>query len=401
MKRSILIFGAGINQLTLIKAAKKLGITSIVVDPNPEALGRSLADYFYCVAGNDYEGTKKIALKHKVNGIVTSQMEKPLRLMAQLSSELGFIFHEPDVVERSLDKWLMKKEFFSYGVPCAKGKLFKKEEKIIRAKLNHLTYPLIIKPKDATSSQGVFKINHFKEIGKYIEISCSFSKTQEVIIEEFLDGPEFSVEAITFQGKTTIVQFTEKFITSFPRTVEIGHLQPASLNSKQKSQIDAVVKGAIKAIGIDNSASHTEIKLTPDGPKSIEIGARLGGDFIASYLTLASTGVNMDKAAIQVALGEKPDLENRHTKYSFIKYLELEPGKQVVDVKDYSDISNEQGVVFANIFVKRGDIIPEITDSAERPAFVIVQADTKSQVINYSSLFEEKLKSKILLGGAL
>jgi biotin carboxylase len=372
MKRSILIFGAGINQLTLIKAAKKHGITSVVIDPNPEALGRSLADCFYCVAGNDYEGTKKIALKHKVNGIVTSQIEKPLRLMAQLSSELGFIFHEPDVVERSLDKWLMKKGFFSYGVPCAKGKLFKKEEKIIRAKLNHLTYPLIIKPKDATSSQGVFKINHFKEIGKHIGISRSF-----------------------------FVQFTEKFITSFPRTVEIGHLQPASLNSNQKSQIDVVVKEAIKAIGIDNSASHTEIKLTPDGPKTIEIGARLGGDFIASYLTLASTGVNMDKAAIQVALGEKPDLENRYTKYSFIKYLELEPGKEVVNVKDYSDISNEQAVVFANIFVKKGDIIPEITDSAKRPAFVIVQADTKSQVINYSSLFEEKLKSKILLGGVL
>lgn len=92
MKDSILIFGAGINQLTLIKSAKELDLSTILLDPNADAPGKNISDFFYSVKGNDYETTKEIAIKHKVKGIVTSQMEKPMRLMAQLAQELCFVF---------------------------------------------------------------------------------------------------------------------------------------------------------------------------------------------------------------------------------------------------------------------------------------------------------------------
>ncbi len=395
MKDSILIFGAGINQLTLIKSAKELDLSTIVLDPNVDAPGKNISDFFYSVKGNDYKTTKGIAIKHKVKGIVTSQMEKPMRLMAKLAQELGFIFHSPEVIERSLDKWLMKQSFISNKVPCAQGVLIKKDEIIQSQSLNILNFPLILKPKDSTSSQGVYKIDQFKDIEKYLPITLSFSKSGEVIIEEFLDGPEFSIEAITYKGKTKIVQFTEKFVTSSPRTVEMGHLQPASLTEEQKSIIIEVVIKAINAIGIDNSASHTEIKLTKKGPKIIEIGARLGGDFISSYLTQASCGVNMDKAAIQVALGFKPDLKHKWGKYSFIKYLELYVGKKIIVVGNWKEILNEPGVLFAHINVKPGDIISEITNSAKRPGFVIVDGDNKRNVLRKSKYYVNVIKSNI------
>lgn len=238
-------------------------------------------------------------------------------------------------------------------------------------------------------------------IYNHIEETRSFSTNGDVIIEEFLEGKEYSIESITYNGETSIVQYTEKLITPFPNTVEMGHLQPAELSDEEKTEIDTIVKKAIKALGIDNSASHTEIKLTPYGPKIIEIGARLGGDFIASYLTYASTSINMDKAAIQVALGDKPNLENKHYKYSFIKYIELEAGNRVVEVKDYSDILSEKDVAFANIFVKPGDAIPRITDSAKRPACILVQGNNRKQVIKSANKKAEMLKSKIILKGVL
>lgn len=120
-------------------------------------------------------------------------------------------------------------------------------------------------------------------------------------MKNFLEGPEYSIETITYKGQTTIVQYTEKFITPLPYTVEMGHLQLANLNSEEKEKIEKVVEDAIAAIGIDNSAAHTEIKLTPNGPKVVGIGARGGCDFISSYLTFASTGVSMDEAIIKVA----------------------------------------------------------------------------------------------------
>lgn len=396
MKDSILIFGAGINQLTLIKSAKELDLSTIVLDPNIDAPGKDISDFFYNVKGNDYKSTKEIAIKHKVKGIVTSQMEKPLRLMAKLAQELDFVFHTPEVVEKSLDKWLMKQSFISTEIPCAQGVLFKKDEIIQAQNLNTLNFPFILKPKDATSSQGVYKIDQFKDIEKYLPITCSFSKSGEVIIEEFLDGPEFSIETITYKGETTIVQFTEKFVTSSPRMVEMGHLQPASLNKEQKSTISKVVIKAINSVGIDNSASHTEIKLTKKGPKIIEIGARLGGDFISSYLTQASCGVNMDKAAIQIAIGKSPDLVHKWGKYSYIKYLELEPGKQVTKIGNWEKVMKLPDVVFTHINMKTGDFIPEITESAKRPGFIIVKGDKRSEVINRSEEYCELIKDEII-----
>ena len=395
--KSILIFGAGINQIELIREARHLGVTSIVIDPQPEPPGKSEADFYYQVGGPDYEATRAIAVKHKVDAIVTGQMEKPMRLMARLAQDLGLKFHSPEVVERSLDKWLMKQAFIKSKVSCANGILFKKEETIRIESLHDFIFPLIIKPKDATSSQGVYRIDNFIEIDKFINITRSFSKTGEVIFEEFLDGPEFSVEAITYHGRTTIVQFTEKFVTPFPRTVEMGHLQPAELTIEQKSEVSSVVTSAIEAIGIDDSASHTEVKLTPSGPKIVEIGARLGGDFIASYLTRSSTGVSMDRAAVQVALDIEPDLSHTENRYSLIRYLELEPGKKVAVILPLNDLLNLQGVVFARVFAQPGEIVQPINHSALRPACLLVEGGNRKEVMELSDQYMHILSEKIQL----
>jgi len=400
MRKSILIFGAGLNQINLIKVARSLGIKTVVLDIISDPPGKEYADFFYCVSGDDYETTRDIAVKHNVSGLVTTQMENPLRLMAKLALNLNLSFHSPDVIERGTDKWLMKQSFLQYGVPCAQGKLFTKTEKVTEIDLKDFQYPLIMKPKDGTSSQGVFRIERFNEIEKNIGITRHFSCNGEVIIEEFLEGPEYSIESITFHGRTTTIQYTEKFITPFPHTVEIGHLQPADLTPEQKKQIAKVVKSAIEAIGIDNSAAHTEIKLTADGPKIVEISPRGGGDFISSYLTLASTGVSMDKAMIQVALNQQPDLIPKKQSYSYIKYFELPVGKKVLQVDDYQDLLKEEDVVFANIDIESGEIIEEITESKKRPGFVIVKGKNRNSVINKANRLCKNLMKKIHLKGA-
>ena len=351
MKKSILIFGAGINQIELIREARKLELTSIVIDPSDVAVGINEADVFYRVEGDDYASTKKIALKHNVNGIVTGQMEKPLRLMAKLAQELGFIFNTPNVIECSLNKILMKNAFTENGIQCAKGVWFSKNEEITKAKLKNLNFPVIVKPVDAFSSQGVQKANNFNEILKIEKHSRTYSSNSQLLIEEFLEGREFSVECITFEQKTTVVQITEKFITPPPYNVEMAHLQPARISESEKSLIKKITEGAINAIGINNSASHAEVMLTSNGPFMIEIGARLGGDFISSYLTKASTGISMDRGALQVALGIKPDLQKKHSHFSMIKYIKLEENKIVKKLLPIDELKETRGYVFSHFFM--------------------------------------------------
>ncbi len=396
-KKPILIFGAGLNQITLILVARNMGLDTIVIDPAIDAPGKIYADHYYQVGSDDYKKTKEIALSHNVNGIITSQMQNPLRLMARLADDIGLAFMKPDVIEKSLNKFLMKNSFIENEIPCAKGIQFKDKTQLNEMVLDHFSYPLILKPTDSHSSRGVYKVDCYEDIVNYLDETINFSSDGSFIIEEFIDGKEYSIEAITYKGNTTIVQYTEKFITPYPNTVEIGHFQPANLSDAEKKQIDYVVKKAVGGLGIDNSASHTELKMTDNRPVLIEIGARLGGDFISSYLTEASTGISMDRAAIQVALGVKPDLIRKSESFSCIKYIELEPGKKVVGIYDYIDILESPNVVFAHIFLSIGDTVPKITTSSSRPGCIIVKNENKVELINDVEYFENKLKQKIIL----
>ena len=122
--------------------------------------------------------------------------------------------------------------------------------------------------------------------------------------------------------------------------------------------------------------------LTSNGPFMIEIGARLGGDFISSYLTKASTGVSMDKAAIQIALGMKPNLKKVYNHFSMIKYIELDAGKFVDKLYPLERLKKNKGYVFSSYFIDIGDLIPKITHSAERPVCILFKSN------NYNKLFE-------------
>ena len=396
MKR-ILIFGGGLNQLTLIKACNDLGYLSIVIDPNKNAPGKSLAHTFEVVAPNDYNKTKNIALKYKIDGIATSQMQNPLRMMAKLASELGFIFNKPEIIEQSLNKYLMKKVFTKNNIPCAKGYLFQSKNKLTPQKLKGLKFPLIIKPLDSHSSRGVYRVDKFEEILEHIDETISFSTTQEFLIEEFLEGPEFSIEAVTYSDETKIVQFTEKMITPPPNVVELGHLQPATFTEEQKDKISEIVISAIKALGLNNTVSHTEIKLTKKGPVIIEIGPRMGGDFISSYLVKHSCGVDLDRATIQMSVGKEPDLNPKNNQYSYIRYLQLIEGMKVEKIKDWKMIMDLPGVVFADVSINKWETVPKITDSAKRPGFVIVEGKSRKKVLDLAETYLNILKEKIIL----
>jgi biotin carboxylase len=173
-------------------------------------------------------------------------------------------------------------------------------------------------------------------------------------------------------------------------------VQPADLDDTTRNMVDKIVKDAIRALGIDNSASHVELKINGDDVRIIEIGARLGGDYIASYLTTASTGMSMDRAAIQVALGEKPDLAHPEAMYSKISYPVFESGKVISKIHDLTAMIDEQ-LVFVKAFFKAGDTVPEITDSAKRLACFIVKAETREDLERICMEKEKLLRSKIIL----
>ena len=307
-------------------------------------------------------------------------MENPLPLMARLAAKYNLLFPTVDVIQRARNKYLMKKAFLEARVPCAQGQIIENQEELQQLDFAQWQFPLIIKPVDSYSSRGVYKVNSEKELHSRYPEALRYSSTGQVLLEEFLEGPEVSVEAVTFQGKTYVIQITDKVITPYPNTVELAHYQPSQLSALELNQIGEVVEAAIEALGIDFSGSHAELKLTPQGPKMIEIGARLGGDYISSYLTTLSTGVDMNRAIAQIAMGEEPDVNSTLRQFSGIQYVNWPAGRKVKAVAALEPFLQNPKVAFANIMVAPGDILPAITESTNRHAFFITSAETQAEL---------------------
>ncbi len=396
IKKAIMIFGAGEGQAGLIKAARELGFLSVVIDPSADAYARAQADVFAVVAPRDKKLTLELVKKYDVKGLVTGQMENPLLLMAEIASACNFAFPSITAIANCRDKFLMKKAFIAAGVPCAKG-IKIKASNIIETALDDYQYPLIMKPLNAFSSRGVFKLNSYQELQAKINETLQFSSNQEVLIEEFLSGREFSVESLTYNGHTNVIQITQKTISPAPYTVEMAHAQPADVSNAEADLIKKATIAAIKATGIDNCASHCELKINDGKCYIIEIGARLGGDFISSYLTEYSCGVSMEAGAVNIAMGQAPQVTKIINKYSLIKYLQLPVGKQIVKINEPDKVLELPGVGYYMLMIKAGDTISAITDSAKRPGLVIVQAESKIEAQEIANQALEVLKQTIEL----
>lgn len=393
MKKAILVFGGGDNQLDLIKACKQIGYRTIVTDPNENAIGVSWADLFVQLPAEDKPGHEKLIEKEKIKGIVTCQMENPLELMANLAEKYQMPFPTPRSVKHARNKFLMKKSFIEGEVPCAFGTLFRNYEQASKSNLQKRDFPLIMKPVDSHSSKGVFKIDNKAELLDHFNLTSSFSTTGEVLVESFLKGPEVSVEAITYKGITTIVQITDKWITPYPLTVELQHVQPSALPLKIQAEIKAIVKKAAKALGLDNCGIHAELKVTKQGPKMIELAARLGGDYISSWLTLLSTGVNMNKALARVAMGQKPDVTPAFSWHSAIRYINWPSGSKVNKIGSVKQFLNDRRVNHAGFFIKPGQLLPVVNESKNRHAFFITSAHSRAQLFkNIESLTQKMTK---------
>jgi carbamoyl-phosphate synthase large subunit len=381
---AILIFGGGEMQLSLIKNANELGYETIVIDPLENAPGKEIADYFYVVAPKDKEKTIETARRHSVKGIITTQMERPLLFMAEIAESEGFIFPSPKAIKQARDKYLMKQCFNAKGIPCAKGILFNNREEITEKALEHFSFPLIIKPLDAFSSRGVYLCSSIDDLLKYAEETASFSSNGSFLVEEFLDGKEVSVESVTQNGITTVFQITDKEITPYPTAVEMAHIQPSALPADTQNKIKEIVKKSIEALELDNCGSHSEVKITSDGVKMVEVGARLGGDFISSYLTENSTGYSIEQAAIQIAVGREFEFRPGRNSGAVIRYLSLPEGNTISTVNSIKEVERIPGIIRVSLTAKKGDKVAAITDSAKRPGYVITKGDTREEAMKYA-----------------
>lgn len=375
MKR-LLVFGCGPLQLSIIERARAMGFFTIGIDPCPDAPAAASCDAFETVDGQDFERTCAVVEKYGIDGVVTASTDKPLRMMARVAERFGFPFVSERTAVMSTDKMLMKEAFEAAGVPCAKGRSVKSSAQTLDLEL-----PIVIKPRDNSGSRGVVVCRSREEVAAAIEDALSFSHLDSVLAEEFIEGDEYSIESLHLGGKCTVLQFTEKHITPFPHTVELGHVQPAGISESLKEQIRQIVSRTGECLGFDNCPSHTEVKINSRGIFVIETSPRLGGDYITSHLVPLSTGVNMEEAVLSIAAGIKPELPALKDAASGISFFRLPQGRVLsIDGDAIEAAASAPDVMLFKLNLVPGSIVGAITSSLSRYGEVIVKGDSATAV---------------------
>ena len=383
MNKKIMILGASILQLPAIEKAKEMGLDVVVVDMNPNAIGFEISGIKKEIISTiDIPAIIEAAKRHQIDGIMTLATDMPMRSVAAVAEQMGLVGIDKDTAVKATNKVEMRKALQKAGVPIPKFFVVSNEEEYKEA-VKEFDIPFIVKPADSSGSRGIFEvidITNAELVKKAYEYCKPYSKVGDVVVEEYMNGPEVSAETLTINGVCHVIQITDKLTTGAPHYVEMGHSQPTKHSDEIASRIAEIAKEANKAIGIKNGPSHTEIIVTSQGPKVVELGARLGGDNITTHLVPLSTGVNMVECCIKIALGEMPDIKHKWSRGSAIRYFEQHAGI-IESIQGIDKAKRIPGIQQISIVHGAGERITEIESSGSRMGFVIAQSSDAESAI--------------------
>lgn len=372
--KKIAIIGGSYLQLPAVQKAKELGYEVHCFSWADGAVCAEVADYFYPISIIEKEEILEKCREIRIDGITTIASDVAVLTVNYVAEHLGLIGNSDKYSTTVTNKYEMRLCFVENNVPSPRFTIANESDKF---DVEGFRYPLIVKPTDRSGSRGVEKVTDLVQLERAIVRAKAESFSHAAIIEEYVTGREVSVEAISYEGRHHLLQITDKVTTGAPYFVELEHHQPSSLSDDIQIRIREIVVKALDALHIQNGASHSELKITDEGDiRVIEIGARMGGDFIGSNLVQLSTGYDFLGATIQVAMGNFIEPQITEHSYSGVYFLSKETENLKAIIENWN---NYPEIVEA-----------EITDSELR--YIECSADRSGYLIYMSKKEKYQIK---------
>ena len=306
MKKKLVIIGANDFQNQLILKAKELGYETHVFAWQDGSIGEKTADCFYPISIIEKDQILEKCKEINPVGVCSIASDLASITVNYVAEKLNLPCNPTSITEQCTNKYEMRKRFKLMGVKTPGFKKVTENESTWD--ISDLKFPLIVKPTDRSGSRGITKITSNEELEKAIKYATKDSFEKSAIIEEYIEGNEYSCECISYNGKHYFLAFTKKYTTGAPNFIETGHEEPSDIPLNRQDEIRNNIFKALDALSIKNGASHTEFKFDEKNDFGIiEIGARMGGDYIGSDLVRISTGYDFVKMVIDVAVGKEPD----------------------------------------------------------------------------------------------
>lgn len=375
MIKRLAVIGASYLQMPLVKKAKEMGLEVHCFAWAEGAVCKDLADYFYPISIVEKEEILEVCQRVGIDGICTIASDVAAPTVAYVANRMNLVGNDYNAAVRANNKFQMREAFMKAGVPCPKFMMVTPETlhtPEVLDGLREFQYPMITKPSDRSGSLGVTKIVMPSEFYPAVELAMEKSFKHQAMVEEFIEGREISVEFISYNGVHYPLQITDKVTTEAPHFVELEHHQPSTLSDVMFTTIYDITKTALDALGLTNGASHAEYKITNEGRIAImEIGGRMGGDFIGSDLVRLSTGYDFVRGVIDVALGKFEKPVKTLNMCSGVYFLCKETEHLKTTIENWKE----------NPFFVEGEItdneLYEVTCSAERSGYLIYKCNNK------------------------
>ena len=393
MKERILVLGAGRLYTKVLQILKDAGFFVIAVDRDPLADGRLIADYFKAVDFSDKEKILDFSRRHDIHAIMPIN-DFGVRTAAYVSAQMGLVGLNPKSAERACDKGLMRQKWLKDGLAIPKFLIVNSFQELKNC-IDAIGFPCVLKPTDSGgAARGVSVIRKIEELKWAYDFALPYTQNSRLIIEEFMEGVELSVETISVDGKVNVLAIADKEKPDLRTRVTTGINYSANISDHQKVLVKKLVRDATLSIGIENGMGHTEVMLTQDGPKLIEIGARGGGGHIFHTIIEKVSGINAPVSYANVLLGRKPDIS--HIQSNGAVYRFFNPNGGIFrGVKHIGKAKGLNGVDDIHISIKEGQRIGILENGLQRIGFMVTYADSRNEAIAIANKVEEVIEFEI------
>ncbi len=379
--KKIVIIGANDFQNPLILKAKEMGFETHVFAWQDGSIGEKTADFFYPISIVEKEEILKKCREIKPDAVATIASDLANITVQYIAENLGLTHNSSECIEISTNKFKMRKALKAGGVKVPHFETVFSADEL--GDCSQFKFPVIVKPTDRSGSRGITKVFKKEELDQAVSDSTAHSFEKKAIVEEYIDGPEYSCECISYNGEHTLLTVTQKFTTGAPHFIETGHIEPSDLSEETLKRVKEIIFKSLDALQIKFGASHSEFRVNENGEIGIiEIGSRMGGDCIGSDLVHLSTGIDFVKSVIEVASGNKPSLVKDFTpKAAAIRFVF---GNEDVKILENIKANHPESLHFVSELQEIGD--HKIVDSGTRYGFYIMTAENREKLLEISKL---------------
>lgn len=382
MKKAVMVLGAGVMQLPMIRKAKEMGLFVIASDKNSEAPGFMEADYALKLdiksawAHAMWAGANRD--KFNISGVVAGA--DVAITAAAISNALGLPGISIETAERSNNKSMMKSRWLADGIPTPWAEEVGSLEEA-RAAVMKTGLPCMVKAIDNAASRGSRRIDAIEELEEALTDAKNHSTTGTALIEEFVEGPEQSVELIVWKGVHYRFGIVDRHFGFSPFPIETGHTNPSALPEADQEELYRVAQAAATSLGIDFGPYKADTMMTKKGPMVLELPARLSGGFHSQYTTPSATGLEPQKMALALAAGLEVKKEY-HTpsrdRVTICKAVFPEPGR-IESITGLDEAKALPGVEEIFMMAGVGDVIPPYRNCGHRVCYIIASGEGASE----------------------